>query len=75
MIDEIHMGTYENKSTLTLKNYFEREALNVLNGTRNKAFKLISDSVNGKNNRIVDMIVSGAKGKNDNLSQMLGLLG
>jgi len=75
IINTIHSFTYENDSTKTNSEDFERK----VNGILNKAIKDVGDSgtkqIDGNTNRLINMIKSKSKGNTINVSQMIGCLG
>ena len=74
MIDQIHLGIFENKTGKTNEEHFETQVNNILNEALNTAGNAGIKSL-GSNNRFVSIVVSGSKGNNLNISQMISCLG
>lgn len=74
MIDETHLGIFENKSDMTNKELFESNVNNVLNKATNEAGKIGLASLD-KNNRFATIVKCGSKGSDINICQMMSCLG
>uniref|UniRef100_A0A6C0DQ03 DNA-directed RNA polymerase n=1 Tax=viral metagenome TaxID=1070528 RepID=A0A6C0DQ03_9ZZZZ len=74
LIDNLHMGTFENNTAATNLAYFEQSINNVLNKATEQAGNAGLKSL-GKNNRFVMIVDSGSKGTSLNISQMISCLG
>ena len=74
LIDNIHLGTFENNTAQTNLNYFEQSINNVLNKATEQAGNAGVKSL-GKQNRFVMIVDSGSKGTSLNISQMISCLG
>ena len=74
LIDNLHMGTFENNTAATNLSYFEQSINNVLNKATEQAGNAGLKSL-GKNNRFVMIVDSGSKGTALNISQMISCLG
>ena len=70
LIDNLHMGTFENNTAATNLSYFEQSINNVLNKATEQAGNAGLKSL-GKNNRFVMIVDSGSKGTALNISQMI----
>jgi DNA-directed RNA polymerase II subunit RPB1 len=74
LIDQVHLGIFENKSGRTNEEYFEYQVNNILNKASNEAGKIGIEHLN-KGNRFVTIVTSGSKGNTLNISQMISCLG
>ena len=74
LIDQIHLGIFENKTGQSNDQYFETEVNNILNKASMDAGNVGISSLD-KNNRFVALVTSGSKGNNLNISQMISCLG
>ena len=74
LIDQVHMGIFENNSGRTNHAYFENQVNNILNSASNEAGKHAMENLN-KDNRFVTIVKSGSKGSNLNITQMISCLG
>jgi len=74
LIDETHLGIFENKTGKTNEAEFETRVNNVLNKASNQAGKIGRQSLS-KTNRFVIMVNAGSKGSELNISQMISCLG
>ena len=74
LIDQTHLGVFENKTGKTNEEEFELQVNNVLNQATNDAGKIGLKSLS-KDNRFVIMVKAGSKGKDINISQMISCLG
>ena len=74
LIQEIHLGVYENDSAYNNMNDFEMRVNNILNKATEQAGKIGRNSLN-KQNRFLMIVNSGSKGSPINISQMLSCLG
>lgn len=74
LIQEIHLGVYENNSAFSNINDFEMRVNNILNKATEQAGKIGRNSLN-KQNRFLMIVNSGSKGSPINISQMLSCLG
>jgi len=74
IIDQIHLGIFENKSGRSNDENFETEVNNILNKATSDAGKIAMEQLN-VNNRFVTIVKSGSKGSILNISQMTSCLG
>ncbi len=74
LIDEIHLGIFENKSGKSNNEEFELKVNNILNKASFDAGKIGRESLS-TNNRFVTMVNAGSKGSDLNISQMISCLG
>jgi len=74
LIDQTHLGIFENKTGKTDEEEFETQINNILNQATSESGKLGLNSLS-KDNRFVIMVKSGSKGSSDNISQMISCLG
>ena len=74
LIDQTHLGIFENKTGKTNKDEFEMQVNNVLNAATNIAGKIGRESLD-KDNRFIIMVNAGSKGSDINISQMISCLG
>ena len=74
LIDQVHLGIFENKTGKSNEEYFETQVNNILNKASNDAGNAGIGSLS-KDNRFVSIVTSGSKGNNLNISQMISCLG
>ena len=74
LIDQTHLGIFENKTGKTNEEEFESQVTNILNTATNEAGKIGRKSL-AKTNRFVIMVNAGSKGSDINISQMISCLG
>ena len=74
IIDQIHLGIFENKTGKSNLEEFESQVNNILNKASNDAGKAGVRSLD-KENRFVSIVTSGSKGNELNISQMISCLG
>ncbi len=74
LIDQVHLGIFENKTGKTNEVEFEAKVSNILNSATNDAGKIGINSLNSTN-RFVGLVLSGSKGSDLNISQMISCLG
>ena len=74
LINETHIGTFENKTGKTNNIEFETQVNNLLEGAVSTAGKIGRTNLS-KDNKFVIMVSSGSKGKNLNIAQMISCLG
>ena len=74
LIDETHLGIFENTTGQTNQYEFESQVNNILNEANSKAGKIGKESLDA-NNRFVIMVNAGSKGSDINISQMISCLG
>jgi len=74
LIDQTHLGIFENKTGKTNEEEFETQVTNVLNNATSEAGKIGRKSLD-KGNRFVIMVNAGSKGSDINISQMISCLG
>jgi len=74
LIDEIHLGIFENKTGKSNVEEFETRVNNILNQASFEAGKIGRTNLN-TNNRFVKMVNAGSKGSDLNISQMISCLG
>jgi DNA-directed RNA polymerase II subunit RPB1 len=74
LIDQIHLGIFENKTGKSNLDEFETQVNNILNKASNDAGKAGVRSLDNEN-RFVSIVTSGSKGNELNISQMISCLG
>jgi len=74
LIQELHLGIYENSSAYSNAMDFETRVNNILNKATEQAGKIGRNSLS-KSNRFLMIVNSGSKGSPINISQMLSCLG
>ena len=74
LIDQTHLGIFENKTGKTNEKEFETQVNNILNQATQTAGKIGRTSLS-KDNRFVRMVLAGSKGSDLNISQMISCLG
>ena len=74
LIDQVHIGLFENKTGKSNLEEFETQVNNILNKASNDAGKVGIRSLD-KENRFVSIVTSGSKGNELNISQMISCLG
>jgi len=74
IIDQTHLGIFENKSGRSNVLEFETKVNNILNQASNESGKIGRESLS-KENRFVIMLNAGSKGGEVNISQMISCLG
>jgi DNA-directed RNA polymerase II subunit RPB1 len=74
LIDQLHIGVFDNKTGKTNDIEFENQVSNILNKAINDAGKIGLESLS-KDNRFVTMVTAGSKGSDINISQMTSCLG
>jgi DNA-directed RNA polymerase II subunit RPB1 len=74
LIDQIHLGIFENKTGKSNLEEFETQINNILNKASNDAGNAGVRSLD-KENRFVSIVTSGSKGNELNISQMISCLG
>ena len=74
LIDQTHLGIFENKTGKTNEEEFETKVNNILNQATNEAGKIGRSSLH-RDNRFVIMVNAGSKGSELNIAQMVSCLG
>ena len=74
LIDETHLGIFENKTGKSNEQEFETKVNNILNQASLEAGKIGRSNLD-KNNRFVIMVNAGSKGSDLNIAQMISCLG
>ena len=74
LIDQIHLGIFENKTGKSNEVEFETQVNNILSRAVNDAGKIGKKSLNA-DNRFVIMVNAGSKGGDLNISQMISCVG
>jgi DNA-directed RNA polymerase beta' subunit len=74
IIDNIHIGTFENNSGRTNEEEFELQVTNILNKANGEAGDIGLKSLS-KTNRFITMVNAGSKGSKVNIAQMICLVG
>jgi len=74
LINQVHMGTFENSTANTNIAEFETQVTNILNKATEQAGKIGRESLD-KSNRFLMIVESGAKGSLVNISQMISCVG
>jgi DNA-directed RNA polymerase II subunit RPB1 len=74
LIDQVHMGVFENNTSRSNNTEFETTVNNILNKATDEAGKIGRDSLDASNKFLI-IINSGSKGTPINISQMISCLG
>jgi len=74
LIDETHLGIFQNKSGKSNEEEFETQVNDILGKALNSAGRIGLESLS-KDNRFVIMVKAGSKGSEINISQMISCLG
>jgi DNA-directed RNA polymerase II subunit RPB1 len=74
LIDQVHLGIFENNTGKTNDQEFETQVNNILNQASSQAGKIGRTSLSS-DNRFVIMVNAGSKGSDLNISQMISCLG
>nr|UZT28914.1 hypothetical protein [Nucleocytoviricota sp.]UZT29288.1 hypothetical protein [Nucleocytoviricota sp.] len=74
LIDQTHLGIFENKTGKTNQDEFEQQVNNILNKASAEAGKIGRKNLD-IDNRFVIMVNAGSKGSDLNISQMISCLG
>jgi DNA-directed RNA polymerase II subunit RPB1 len=74
LIDQTHLGIFENNSGKLTEQEFETQVNNILNKASLEAGKIGRSSLS-KDNRFVIMVNAGSKGSDLNIAQMISCLG
>jgi DNA-directed RNA polymerase beta' subunit len=74
LIDQVHLGIFENKTGKSNEAEFEAKVSNILNTATNEAGGIGTKSLNASN-RFIGLVLSGSKGTDINISQMISCLG
>jgi DNA-directed RNA polymerase II subunit RPB1 len=74
IINQLHMGVFENNTSASNQSEFEKRVNNVLNDAMNETGKISRKSLS-KDNRFSIIVSSGSKGSLLNISQMISCLG
>uniref|UniRef100_A0A6C0KIQ9 DNA-directed RNA polymerase n=1 Tax=viral metagenome TaxID=1070528 RepID=A0A6C0KIQ9_9ZZZZ len=74
LIDQTHLGIFENNTGKTNNVEFETQVNSILNKAQEEAGKIGRNSL-AKDNRFVIMVNAGSKGKQLNIAQMISCLG
>lgn len=74
ILDEVHMGIFENKTGKSNQDALESKIENTLNAALKDTGTISKENLDQRN-RFVIMVNAGSKGKNTNISQMLSCLG
>ncbi len=74
LIDQTHLGVFENKTGKSNEEEFETQVNGILNQAAGEAGKIGRQSLT-KDNRFVIMVNAGSKGSDLNISQMIAALG
>jgi len=74
VMDQVHLGVFENNTSHSNSERFEIEVRNLLNAVGDETGKLVRQNMHG-DNRFVTIINSGSKGSPLNLSQMITCVG
>jgi DNA-directed RNA polymerase II subunit RPB1 len=74
LIDQTHLGIFENKTAKSNLEEFELKVNNILNKASSESGKIGRQNLS-KNNRFVTMVNAGSKGSDLNISQMISCLG
>jgi len=74
LIDQVHLGIFENKTGKSNESEFETRVSNILNTATNEAGGIGQKSLDSSN-RFIGLVLSGSKGTDLNISQMISCLG
>jgi DNA-directed RNA polymerase beta' subunit len=74
LIDQVHLGIFENKTGKSNEGEFEAKVSNILNTATSEAGGIGTKSLNSSN-RFIGLVLSGSKGAELNISQMISCLG
>ena len=74
LIDQVHLGIFENKTGKSNEAEFEAKVSNILNTATSEAGGIGTKSLNSSN-RFIGLVLSGSKGSDLNISQMISCLG
>jgi len=74
LIEQTHLGIFENNTAQSNRNEFESQVNNILNQASSQAGKIGRTSLD-PSNRFVKMVKAGSKGSDLNISQMISCLG
>ena len=74
IIDQTHLGIFENNTGKSNKSEFETKVNAILNDAQSEAGKIGTKSLD-EDNRFVIMVKAGSKGKQLNIAQMISCLG
>jgi DNA-directed RNA polymerase II subunit RPB1 len=74
LIDQVHLGIFENKTGKSNEAEFEAKVSNILNTATSEAGGIGTKSLNSSN-RFIGLVLSGSKGTDLNISQMISCLG
>jgi DNA-directed RNA polymerase II subunit RPB1 len=74
LIDQVHLGAFENNTANSNNAEFETSVNNILNKATEEAGKIGRESLD-PNNRFLIIVNSGSKGSPINISQMISCLG
>ena len=74
LIDQVHLGIFENKTGKSNEAEFEAKVSNILNTATSEAGGIGTKSLNSTN-RFIGLVLSGSKGTDLNISQMISCLG
>ena len=74
LIDQVHLGIFENKTGKSNEAEFEARVSNILNTATSEAGGIGTKSLNSAN-RFIGLVLSGSKGSDLNISQMISCLG
>lgn len=74
-IHELHTNKFENKSTRSNSEYFEKQINDIMSAGNSRMGSLAMSAYNVHNNRMLNMIESGSKGLILNFTQMVACVG
>jgi DNA-directed RNA polymerase II subunit RPB1 len=74
IMQEIHLGVFENYTGQTNNDYFEMKVNDLLNNTINQTGQIALEQLDQKN-RVTNMVNCGSKGKSTNIAQIVACLG
>lgn len=74
LIDQVHLGIFENKTGKSNEAEFEAKVSNILNTATSEAGGIGTKSLSSSN-RFIGLVLSGSKGSDLNISQMISCLG
>jgi DNA-directed RNA polymerase II subunit RPB1 len=74
IIDQVHLGVFENKTGRSNSKEFENKITNILNNATSECDKIVMNTLN-KDNRFGTIVKCGSKGTQINISQMISCLG
>ena len=75
LIDQTHLGIFENKTGQSNEQAFDAQVINLLNKATSETSNKVKVCIKAQNNRFATMVEAGSKGSDINISQMIACLG